>query len=545
MVRCFLLLVLLGLQQQICAQYPSLRSHVVSPISSVEFKTSRSNLRDKIRTEIPPWIIPGGLRTYFFVDGSDTYAWSSGASLASTSTVNMDNSIGPFNLSLPYIRSSAYNPEYKIQNWKRNYHAIYSANYFEHPKEGAVSIGFLHGENKNQVVGDINSSKSPHYQNTIQPNVAINTTDHSTYSGGVPFGEGWNAYNAMISAAWIPNNKGTNWGQDFFKNELGPIVWPSTGYVTKNGVKCTSGLKHPSSIIHNGYIYVYFTDGGPFGGNIAHEEGRREGVKVVRAKTDSALIPEAYQIFYKSPSGEEHWLPALPEGFTKETMLDFVTVRGSKSSDLMNDTKGLFQEVRFSVAKVTNSEYFAGVEEYIDIRDGRKFKVAIRLSKDLVNWSEPLLQVDEARSWESTQMNYPIFLNKNGWNNTEIDLNDFYILGTTSLPGRAVNRIHIHSETQVAALTQRQVLTVTDSREKIFPNPSRGDFKVVYNVDTVCNASFNIFDFSGKRVFTVPVAPRAAGTYNQEFHLQTFPSGIYFVEILLNDKRKLYKLVKS
>jgi hypothetical protein len=546
MVRCLLFLVLLAVQQNLSAQVPSLRSHTVTAVSSVEFKTSRSNLRDRIRTEVPPWIIPGGLRTYFFVDGTDTYAWSSGASLATGSLVNMDNSIGPFNVSLSYIRSSAFHPEHHLQNWKRNYHAIYSANYFVHPAEGPVSIGFLHGENKNQVVGDINSSRSPRYQNTIQQNVRINPADHNTYSGGVPFIEGWNAYNAIISAAWIPNNKGTNWGQDFFRNELGPIVWPSTGYITRNGIKCTSGLKHPSSIIHNGYIYVFFADGGVFGANIPAEEGRREGVKVVRVKTENALNPAAYEVYYKSPDGLDSWLPSLPDGFTKENMLDYVAVKGPKSTDLMDDKRGISQEVRFSVAKVINTDYFAGVEQYIDIADNRKFKVAIRLSKDLIHWSDRVLQVAEANSWENTEMNYPIFLNKNGWTNTEIDLEDFYILGTASQPGRSVNRIHIYKAETMVSLSERRSLTIIGAKDNyLFPNPSKGEFSLVYNVDTLCNTSINIFDVTGKRVLSLPGVLRGAGIYNQKFHLQTFPAGIYFIELLLNDRRKLYKLVKS
>ncbi|RYY12785.1 MAG: hypothetical protein EOO04_33020 [Chitinophagaceae bacterium] len=375
------------------AQLPSLEAHTVSNITTVTFPYSKSAGKNKNKTEVPPWIIPGGLRSYFFVDGSDTYIWSSSSSLVHDKSLDLNNADGPSLASSSYIHTPGYHPELKINNWKRNYHAIYSAEYIKHPVQGPVSLGFLHGENKNQVEGKSGNGYSNLYQNTIQPNVTINTANHETYSGGTPFIEGWTAYNAMISAAWIGNNAGTNWGQQMFINELGPIAWPSTGYITEDGVKCTSGLKHPSSIVHDGYVYVFFSDGGPYGNNISWEEGRLEGIKVVRAPLDQSLDPNAYKVYYKDSAALDNWLPALPGGFTKETMLDYVAVRGPRSTDVMNDDAGLSQHIRFSVARVRGKNYFIGVEEYIDIADAKKFRVALRFSYDLVNWSDRSLVV--------------------------------------------------------------------------------------------------------------------------------------------------------
>jgi hypothetical protein len=502
-------------------------------------------LDDKLKTEIPPWIIPGGLKSYFFVDGSDTYVWSSAASMASNSTINMDNAFGPHNVSMSYIHSPEYNPSADAQHWKRNYHAIYSANYLVHPTEGPVSLGFLHGENKNQVDGDAANRNSGHYQNTIQPDIKINTGDHRTYSGGKPFVEGWNAYNAIISAAWIPNNKQTNWGQQFFQNEIGPIVWPSTGYLTKDRTKCTSGLKHPSSIIHDGYVYVYFADGGSFGHNIPDEEGRQEGIKLVRAPIENALDPASYKVYYRAPDGTVSWLPSLPKGFTKEIMIDFVSVRGPKSTDLMNDRSMLSQEIRFSVAKVLNTDYFIGVEEYIDVADAKKFRVALRFSKDLVIWSDRVLQVYEAPRWEKTEMNYPVFLNSNGWTNTEIDLNDFYILGTPPQPCKSVNRIHIQNPNATTSLTLRGLRSVVTARDLLYPNPNSGMFSLTYTVDTLSDASISVYDVSGRKLFWVERPQKRPGSYIQQFQLQNIPAGVYFIELILNNRKKLYKMIRS
>jgi len=225
----------------------------------VWFKANKNSNRGKAKTEVPPWIIPGGWKSYCFVDGVGTNIWSSATSLTVTRTIYFKKeAVGPFNVSTSYINSGQYNPAKAIKDWGRNYHAIYSAAHIQHPTMGSVSLGFLHGENKNLVQGDANKPGAKRYPNTIQQNVPIDPKDHDTYSGGSPYQEGWKAYNGIVSAAWVPNNASTNWGQQFFSNEMGPIVWPSTGYVTKSGIKCTSGLRHPSSIVYNNYVYVFF-----------------------------------------------------------------------------------------------------------------------------------------------------------------------------------------------------------------------------------------------------------------------------------------------
>ncbi len=528
------------------AQFPSLEAHTVSSIQTVTLPYSKSSGKGKNKTEVPPWIIPGGLRSYFFVDGSDTYIWSSSSSLVHDKSLDLNNADGPTLASASYIHSPGYHPDLKINNWKRNYHAIYSAEYINHPLQGPVSLGFLHSENKNQVEGKTRNGYANLYQNTIQSNVPINLANHETYSGGTPFIEGWTAYNAMITAAWIGNYAGTNWGQELFTNELGPIAWPSTGYVTADGVKCTSGLKHPSSIIHDGYVYVFFSDGGPYGNNIPWEQGRLEGIKVVRAPVSQSLDPQAYTVFYKDSVGNDIWLPALPAGFTKETMLDYVAVRGPQSTDIMNDQAGTSQHIRFSVARVRNKNYFIGVEEYIDIADAMKFKVALRFSYDLINWGDRSLVVAEAADWDKTQMNYPIFLDKEGWTNTEIDLDDFYILGTNTSPQKHVNKIRLRA----AANTTQLAMTVTDASlnravsSLVYPNPTYGSFRVTYTVDEPSRVRISLRDLSGRTIAQLGNHLRNNGRYTEAVNIGMYPAGMYFVEVATNQRNRLFKIVK-
>jgi len=529
------------------AQFPYLEDYILSDISTVNFSQTGSSGKGKNKAEVPPWIIGGGLRSYFFVDGSDTYIWSTSSSMVHDKLLDLDNAVGPSLASVSYIHTPGYHPANKIKNWKRNYHAIYSGAYIEHPVHGPVSLGFLHGENKNQVVGSLNNAFAGKYQNTIQENLLINTADHQSYSGGEPFEEGWNAYNAMISAAWVPNNAGTNWGQQLFNNELGPIVWPSTAYITVNGVKCTSGLKHPSSIIAGGYVYVFYTDGGPFGNNIPVEEGRQEGVKVARAPIADALDPKAYKVYYKNQSGRESWLPSLPIGFTKESMLNFIAVQGAKSTDIMNDTTGLSQEIRFSVAKVRGQDYFIGVEEYIDVADAKKFKVALRFSKDLTTWTERNLIVSESLDWNKTQMNYPIFLDKEGWSNTEIDIDDFYILGTGASPQKHVNKIHLRSAVTVAQLGPSRTpnATLVGRDNLVYPNPNNGSFKLSYYLDEASRVSISLLNMNGRSLGVLKNNLRNHGRYTEHVEIDHYPSGTYLVEMTSKTQRRIYKIIKQ
>jgi len=536
-----LILIAFQIQAAVYAQFPSFDSYSISKISSVFFNFSKSSRKNKDKAEIPPWIIPGGYRSYFFVDGNDSYIWSTKSSITDNKAISLDNAVGPNQASLSYTHSRSYNPNDKIENWKRNYDAVYSAEYFNHPVKGPVSLGFLHGENKNQVSG------YRMYQNTIQPNVTINLRDPASYSGGKPFHDGWNAYNAIISAAWISNNKQTNWGQQFFKNELGPIAWPSTGYVTGNGIKCTSGLRHPSSVIAGDYVYIFYADSGPFGNNIPPEEGRQEGIKVIRASVADALDAHNYSVYYRDPAGNESWLPSLPEGFTKENMLDFIAVKGPKSTDIMNDYKNISQEVRFSVARVRNTNYFIGVEEYIDVTDAKKYKVALRFSNDLTHWTDRALTISVADSWDKTQMNYPIFLSKDGWSNTEIDIDDFYILGTETEPGNFVNKIHItkysRAPTQMSSLMSYNLQNIPGST--IYPNPATGSFQIAYSLDKPSLIRIDIFDLLGKKLATIDNEQKEQGKYIDQFDISGYPDGLYLIEIVSDNRRRTYKLIKN
>lgn len=543
MKQRILLFVALVCSNLLVAQFPDLHAWSVSGVSSVGFKAKSRN-RGKAKTEVPPWIIPGGKKSYLFVDGSDSYIWTSSTSLTVNRVIRFKKeAIGPYNVSQSYINSRWYDSTRKIKDWGRTYHAVYSAALIQHPDLGNVSLGFLHGENKNLVAGDARNPWAKRYPNTIQTNVPINPDNKDTYSGGSPYNEGWLAYNGIISAAWVANNRATNWGQQFYSNELGPIVWPSTGYVTKQGVKCTSGLRHPSCIVYNNYVYVFYVEEGPYGDNIPEEEGRGKGIKVARAPLKDALNADSYQVYYKSRNGTETWNRSLPDGFTKDNMLNYVAVKGAKATDVLNDRP--HQDIRFSVARVNNTDYFIGVEEFIDHSDGGRIKVGLRFSHDLVHWTGCVLIVKDAADWKDIHVNYPIFLSKDGWSNTNIDIDDFYIIGTDPGVNNRVNKIHIQAPAAGAmSFANGFRMQTTGEQYSILPNPNKGFFKLAYIVDTLSRVEINMYDLQGQQLRSFN-GEKKPGKYVEAFDISAYPAGVYLVAIRVRNKYNIYKVMKG
>lgn len=525
-------------------QLPDLQSYTVSEITTVTFEPDKARNKGKAKTEVPPWIIPGGWRSYLFVDGSSTYIWSSPSPLTTNRIINFkQNGVGPYNASKSYINSVAYGSLQPGNDWKRTYHAIYSAHSFNHAKSGKVSLGFLHGENKNFIAGNIKNPLSKKYPNTIQPNVPIDPKDHTTFSGGSPYIEGWKAYNGIISAAWVPNNEETNWGQQYFSNELGPIVWPSTAYITNQGVKATCGLRHPSSIVYDGHVYVFYVESGTYEDNVPDEDGCQEGIKVARAPLNEALDPYSYQVYYKAPDGVESWKRSLPEGFTKERMLDFVTVKGARATDIMNDHKNTAQEIRFSVAKVINENYFIGVEEFIDHTDNNMWKIGLRFSADLVHWTDRKFIVRSAAKWDDIHINYPIFLSHDGWSNTEIDIGDFYIIGTDPGVNNAVNKIHLQANKTTGDFAARYLLQSQGLQHSVLPNPNIGLFAVNYYVDSISPVEIIMYSLRGEQI-GLWRSEKKPGKYSAEFDISRYPAGIYLVAVRMRNRYNVYKVMK-
>ena len=531
--------------------YPDLGLYQVESAGKTSFRYHCSDLENvsngcdyeakKMMTEVPTWIIPGQWHSYIMVDGKNSYICSSPADLVSNSSIDIrKNGVGPYDISHNYL---SHSPLGCLgdggDNWSRDYYAVYCAESFQHPDQGKVSLGFLHGENK-----DVCSGKED-----------CNNTINKSAGNVCPFnGDYWPRYNAFVCASWIPNNASTNWGQQYFKNDLGPITWPSTGYLQPNGVKATTGVSHPSSIQYGGYVYVFYHDNGPYGGlNPRDEDGRREGIKVVRSPLEDALNPSAWKAYYRDSTGGDTWVPSLPEGFTKETMMKYLAVDGPRATDLMGDEgNNQWQDLRFSVARVRGSELFIGVESYIDIQDDRKYKTAIRWSMDLLHWTDRARIIDQAAGFSSSTMNYPIFLSADGWSNTEVDIDDFYILGTASKIANTVYKKHIYLESTALQLQSFGMTapSFTSARDgsvdvrSVYPNPGPGAFQVKYALNGYTQIQINVLDITGKRLQSGTPSTRSPGLYTDQIDLGSRAPGTYLLEMIANGDRHISKVVK-
>jgi hypothetical protein len=507
------------------SQFPTVPgTFSVSPVALCNLYTNKGS----IPMEIPPWTIDQGGHIYFCHNGGNTFAYASSSPLSPRSSIDCDGH-GPYFATGPVLS----------EPWRRSYSGIYSAHAVTVPGAGPVLLGFCHNENKNLCGG---------LENSIDPAVPVNCND--LYQG----------YFGLVSAVWAP---GSSNGQQAF-NPIGPILWPGSGYVAPDGVTAaTQGLLQPSSIVDNGYVYVYIWDKGPTPGGPQGNPGITRGIKLVRAPLSGCLDPMQYEVYYKDALGNVQWLPSMPQGFTKETFMNFVRVRGPLSTDILPDELVSNTECfRFTVARVNGADYYLGLEEYVDHQDYNtdasskpkpRHHVALRLSYDLINWSPRVAVIESSANWDASGFNYPIFLSADGSTNTAVDLNKFYVVGTHSqppfvsaLPMMAVscsgttspNADSVGFSARASLFSSSGVLTST-----VFPNPAHGSAKLSYTLAGSALVKIAVMDAMGRRMRSVAAEWRAPGSYTEDLGLAGKAGGVYFVELMADEERKVYKVV--
>ncbi|HEY4287252.1 MAG TPA: T9SS type A sorting domain-containing protein [Puia sp.] len=322
----------------------------------------------------------------------------------------------------------------------------------------------------------------------------------------------YEAYHALVNAVWTTSNQGNNWEQKGFNNDMGPILWPGNGFLDASNGNASQGLAQPASIYTGDYIYVFIWDEGPR--SVPATEGRTRGIKVVRALTADCLDPTKYEVYYKDPLGNEQWLPSLPAGFTKETMMSYLHTQGPKSTDVLTDQiADNTYCFRFSAAKVNNTNYYIGLEEFVDNNDmgggGARHHLALRFSIDLVNWSAREKIIETSNNWDASSFNYAIFLSADGWSNTAVDLNNFYVIGTHSqTPFR--NPIFMMNFTYSPAIPQK-----------------------------VSASALSVFGTSFKE------GSGSAAVVTEELDISGLAKGAYFVRILAGAEQKTYKVLHN
>lgn len=291
--------------------------------------------------------------------------------------------------------------------WRHSYYGIYGAHVITNPMGKNCIVGILHGENKNMKhYSDVNIV----YDNTVMP--ARTFQFPQDYGGPDPntgeWVENWSAYFAFIGMEYCPLDNDN--GKSMAQQDIGPILWPAKGYLNSDHTQASGGLRHPSSIVHDGYLYVFYLDASCFKGDI----------RMARCRLDQLWTPGSFRNYYNGAFNE----PSLPKGFHKEKR-EFFYVPGGRSTPLFPD---VFIN-RFSVAKVKDTKWFIGVEERIEEKVWPDCPLYLRLSTDLVTWSQPFKIDYPYTPGIEPILPYCTFFNNTFTSNILIDANDFYIAG--------------------------------------------------------------------------------------------------------------------
>jgi hypothetical protein len=131
---------------------------------------------------------------------------------------------------------------------------------------------------------------------------------------------------------------------------------------------------------------------------------------------------------------------------------------------------------------------------------------------------------------------WPVFGNKVTSNRLikTLDEGRYALVGTIEDPAHSSggsNAFLFKSDTisgTISNIEEEQILTIADfaaSGMKIFPNPSRGQIKIL-QPSTIELYNYQVFDYSGREL--------QSGSFQNELNLENLGSGIYFIAFQSN-----------
>ncbi len=408
-----------------------------------EFHTPSRNGAD---AEVPPWIVHAGpTKNFYLVSHEQTNYCTdpdtlidvdapyerpvsfSGDSNCRRKThgaqVEFPNARGPLLGGRDPFFAQLYPKERYRPTWihRRNYEGAYSGQIIGDGANARL-VTFNHAENVNRKYGSRGT-----FQNSLT-HVKRQECIEDWRTGETC----WPSYAAFVSTSEIPFTGQTNWGRKGKWESRGPVVWPRNGYrrwdvqagwVKTNDWPGLSGVYHPTSFVHDGFVYLYYI-----------EEG--VGVMVARSPLSEYGRPGTFHVWRRGHGFTE---PALPAGFDVDRIDDFFHLPGPSNGTVILEP-GVN---RFAVAKLANSPLFLGVETHYS-GQGEGMAVSLRYSIDLVNWSERKT-VLESSSIQTFPALFSVPLNKTGETHNEVDLDDFYIVGV-NFETRDVTTIHVSAK---------------------------------------------------------------------------------------------------
>ena len=306
-------------------------------------------------------------------------------------------------------------PDHRLL-WNRTYYGIMGAAVVP-GKKGDFLVAMTHGENKNGTFGPEHCLA--YTTNTIEEWGRYDEPPRGTYPRPKMY-QFDRVYYGLVGVAVCPAEQ--NDGNDLMKGDMGPALWPSAGYLDRDGNQACYGPRHPYAILADGFLYVYYIDDicpAMFPDPDTVEPGRMFGLKVARVPADD-IRPENFRLYFNGNFTE----PTLPAGFDKYDRR-FVYKKGGRGDILLAHPSGS-PVVRFAVARLR------GTDLYLGLSYDRQQNQWLWLSRDLVHFTRQ-------QFLGYSRVMYPMFYNRDFSSNAEIDPEDFYIGGSCIPDGSPEN----------------------------------------------------------------------------------------------------------
>lgn len=393
--------------------------------------------------EFPPSVVTAGGRRYVFMSTGLAYAHRVESDFHLIGdTRKMDGTepvytIGGFDYELRRgLRP--LNSSYRREDfyWKKTYCGTFNVDVM--PPDSANPewiFSINHNENKNERFTWPFGTFYVHNSINLNDPAGPKTSSGPTPTGYADYQPG---YFGFVSMSYAPLTEDTRFGMILNKHDMGPILWPWSGFLTEDGKGKHPRYKnphpHPSSLLAEDpkdgkkYLYIFQIE------SAVSSDGDRM-IMASRAPIASRAMPGSFLNFYRGDYTE----PSLPKNM-KEDIALLLTRPGGRCDPIHPSLDGTHERMnRFFVARLKRSGLFLSVETY-SIQEGNESYVetALRLSEDLRNWTGrfvvPNTRVSSRQRRSETPpfyMSYPKFLSADGFSHYEIDESErFYIIAT-------------------------------------------------------------------------------------------------------------------
>lgn len=352
-------------------------------------------------------------------------------------------------------RYAEYIPPDQLANnlhWKRNYSGLLGMHLIDN---GQTLVAVRHGENANTRVHSMSPNTYYFYQNSMNPQPPVATCYDQYDEPNAP--RCWEGFYSFVSAAYLPHFDQVGFRGSWV--DVGPIDWPSVGYVV-NGASTHAFYYHNTSYADDQYLYAYtgalgYTDAGIPAGCTT----------MSRAPLSQAGNPAAWRKYYNGSFSEL----SVPVGFDKDNIPAFAGIGGGRESCIFSDdvAAGITDQY-LNVARVNGTPYYLAVQERTEADTIES--VGLRLSSDLIHWSDFVPLERATGSWGTSRFTYPTLYNKDATSTDVIDADEFYLMGDQPFDDPVYNLRNM----QLSLNLSCPVLAAPANLQVLVNNPSTG-----------------------------------------------------------------------